>query len=75
MINIKKIFYILLASILGMLIYYDIWLILSNLPPKIQPLLLIFVGGLIGIDWGFRWWRLVYTEHRRWPKSNKKNND
>lgn len=74
----KKMVYIiltiLLGSILGCLAYGLGSIACTKTGPLPAPLfwILILTGAVSGYFLGFRWWRIVYIEHRHWRNWRKK---
>lgn len=68
----KKAFYIALTVILGALLGFIAYGLLSircaekGLFPTYLFWPLLLAGAVSGFFLGFRWWRMVYIEHRHW---------
>jgi hypothetical protein len=74
----KKVVYIILTSILGTLVGFIAFELLSIRCATIGLLsfsyfwTLILAGAISGFFLGFRWWRIVYIEHRHWSNWHRR---
>lgn len=78
--NFKKAVYIFLTMVLGGLLGCLAYGLTTLISPKAMAFstilfdILILAGIISGFFLGFRWWRIVYVEHRHWRWKRRNNN-
>lgn len=76
----KKVVYIILTMVLGSILGCLAYGLLSLACVKTGPVptalfwILILSGAVSGYFISFRWWRIVYIEHRHWRNWREKKN-